>query len=105
LAASSGSDGNQAAWHIVAVAMMSFLLAMLLMPAVRNAMAHDSVYAALLLVVGPFLLVAIIVNARAFCGRFRSAYAPRARRRRQRPPHPRGDARRADAARATAREE
>ena len=43
---------------------MSFLLAMLLMPAIRNAMAHDSVYAALLLVVGPLLLVAIIVNAR-----------------------------------------
>ena len=61
---SCGSDRNQAAWHIVAVAMMSFLLAMLLMPAIRNAMAHDYVYAALMLVVGPMLLVAIVVNAR-----------------------------------------
>ena len=61
---SSGSDGNRAAWHIVAVVMMSFLLAMLLTPAIRNAMAHDYVYAALMLVVGPMLLLAIVVDAR-----------------------------------------
>jgi hypothetical protein len=63
-ATSSGSDRNQAAWYIVAVATMSFVLAILLTLAIRNAIAHDYVYAALMLVIGPLLLLSIIVNAR-----------------------------------------
>jgi hypothetical protein len=61
---SSGPDRNQAACYIVAVAMMSFVFAICLTQAIRNAIAHDYVYAALMLVLGPLLLLAIIVNAR-----------------------------------------
>ena len=64
LAASSGSDRNQAGWYIVAVATMSFVLAICTMLAIRTALAHDYVYAALMLVVGPLLALAIVVNAR-----------------------------------------
>lgn len=64
LAAPSGLDRHQAGWYIVALAAMSFVLAICLMLAIRTAIAHDYVYAALTLVVGPLLVLAIVVNAR-----------------------------------------
>lgn len=64
LPASSGAGRDQAAWYIVAVAAMSFVLAILLAMSIRSAIAHDHVYAGLMLIIGPLLLLSIIVNAR-----------------------------------------
>lgn len=63
-AISSVSNRTQAAWRIVSVATSSFVLAISLMMAIRNVMAHDYVYAGFMLIVGPIILLAIILNAR-----------------------------------------